>query len=90
LTIVENSSHQKSTSENNTTKVAAVDAHPFLRVSNAPTNQADLKTPSKNQLDQSLQSEDSLKVHTAKSTHSPEIKDVLEISPSVTYSENIE
>nr|WP_081486142.1 DNA polymerase III subunit gamma/tau [Bartonella washoeensis] len=89
LTIVENSSHQKSTNANNTTKIAVVDAHPFLCVSNTPTNQADLKTPSKNQLNHSLQSEDSLKVQTTKSTQLPEIKDVLEMSPSVARSENI-
>ncbi|WP_406603927.1 DNA polymerase III subunit gamma/tau [Bartonella gliris] len=88
LTIVENSSHQKSANANNTTKIAAVDAHPFARVSNAPIDQPDFKIPLKNQLDYSLQSESSLKVQTAKSTNSPKITEVLEVSPSVTPPEN--
>nr|WP_317992792.1 DNA polymerase III subunit gamma/tau [Bartonella gliris] len=88
LTIVENSSHQKSANANNTTKIAAVDAHPCARVSNAPIDQPDFKIPLKNQLDYSLQSESSLKVQTAKSTNSPKITEVLEVSPSVTPPEN--
>ncbi|WP_345114910.1 DNA polymerase III subunit gamma/tau [Bartonella jaculi] len=95
LTIVDNSSHQKSANANDTTKIAVVDTHPFPRVSNAPINQQDFKKTLKNQLDHSLQSQDSLKaqdslkVQTAQNTPSPRMTEVLEVSPSVFPSENI-
>ncbi|WP_429137523.1 DNA polymerase III subunit gamma/tau [Bartonella heixiaziensis] len=89
LTIIENSSHQQFTSANSTTKTAAVDTRPFTKVSNTSTNQPDFKTPLTNQLDHSLQSQDSLKVQTTKNTLTPKMTEILEISPSVVPSEHI-
>nr|WP_260480052.1 DNA polymerase III subunit gamma/tau [Bartonella quintana] len=88
LTIVENSSHQESTSVGNTTKIAAVNAHSFPRVSNASLNQPNLKTSFENQLNRSLQSEASLKVEIPESTNSPGIPKILETAQSVNLAEN--
>uniref|UniRef100_UPI0035D05EEF DNA polymerase III subunit gamma/tau n=1 Tax=Bartonella sp. MR168JLCBS TaxID=3243556 RepID=UPI0035D05EEF len=88
LTIVENSSHQESTSVGNTTKIAAVNARSFPRVSNASLNQPNLKTSFENQLNRSLQSEASLKVEIPESTNSPGIPKILETAQSVNLAEN--
>ncbi|BBL52964.1 hypothetical protein MF1_02220 [Bartonella quintana] len=88
LTIVENSSHQESTSVGNTTKIAAVNARSFPRISNASLNQPNLKTSFENQLNRSLQSEASLKVEIPESTNSPGIPKILETAQSVNLAEN--
>ncbi|WP_455480228.1 DNA polymerase III subunit gamma/tau [Bartonella sp. B23] len=87
LTVVENSSHQKSTSADSTTKTATVDAHSFPNVSNTSTNQPDL--PLKNQLNQTLKSKDSVKIDTLKNSSTPQLTETLEISPFVVPSKHI-
>ncbi len=82
LTIVSNSPHQESTSANKTTKIEAANAYPPSQVANTSSHQPDCKTSLANQLDCSLQSENSLKVQSLESSHSSEVTETLETSQS--------
>ncbi|EJF75426.1 DNA polymerase III subunit gamma/tau [Bartonella alsatica] len=89
LTIVSNSSHQESINTNNTATETALSAHSSPSVSNTTPNQTDLKTPLGKQFGFSLQSKDSVKIQTSKSTNTPEITETLETVQSVELSENV-
>ncbi|WP_034987808.1 DNA polymerase III subunit gamma/tau [Bartonella florencae] len=86
LTIVPNSSHQESTNANNTT--TAVYAHSSSSTPNTPANQSDLKTFGK-QFNHSLQEKDLANIQTFESTHSLQVKEVLENSQPVEISEKL-
>ncbi|WP_455482107.1 DNA polymerase III subunit gamma/tau [Bartonella sp. B35(2025)] len=90
ITIIQNSSHQKSTKVDNTTKVATAYTHSSPHISNVPQNQPDFKTSLKNQGDCSLKMEDSLKFQIPENTNSSRMMKTLEISQSADSSEDIE
>ncbi|WP_455478851.1 DNA polymerase III subunit gamma/tau [Bartonella sp. B10] len=89
LTIIPHSSHQKSTKASNTTKVVDAYSHSSSQISNTPQNQTDLEASFRNQLDGSLQTEDSSKIRTLKDTESSEMIKTLEMSYSIDSSKNI-
>ncbi|MBB4077194.1 DNA polymerase-3 subunit gamma/tau [Bartonella fuyuanensis] len=89
LTFVNNSSHKKSTSANDTTKGAMVDFHASSSVSNTLPAQADLKTSLENQLDYSLKTENLIKNQSPDKTNTQEVTEILKNSQYADFSEKI-
>ncbi|WP_375619544.1 MULTISPECIES: DNA polymerase III subunit gamma/tau [unclassified Bartonella] len=89
LTLVKNSSHQEFTNANNITKETMVEAHASSNVSNTLSDQSDLKTSLKNQLDHSLQPENLVKHQNPDKINVQEVTETLETSQSIDLSEKI-
>ncbi|WP_142415891.1 DNA polymerase III subunit gamma/tau [Bartonella massiliensis] len=80
LTLITNAPHQESTNINNTTKETTIDVHASSSVSNTSTEQSDLTPSFENQLDHSLQPENSIKTQTPESTNAPAIMETVDLS----------